>query len=57
MAIVAKGIGARHDPICQVPPKSGESGGTVRDLCWQRRDLTRDHSLGIVPDVRSGRCS
>jgi hypothetical protein len=30
---------------------------TVRDLCWQRRNLTRDHSLGIVPDVRSRRYS
>jgi hypothetical protein len=26
VAIVGKGIGARHDAICQVPPKSGDSG-------------------------------
>ena len=58
MAIVGKGTGARHDAICQAPPKSGESVATVRDLCWQRPDLARDHGrLGIVPDVRSGRCS
>ena len=25
VAIVGKGIGARHGAICQVPPKSGES--------------------------------
>ena len=25
MAIAGKGIGAQHDAICQVPPKSGES--------------------------------
>ena len=57
VAIVGKGMGARRDAICQVPPKSGESVGTVRDLCWQRPDLTLDHGLEIVPDVRSGRCS
>jgi len=26
VAIVGKGIAARHDEVCQVPPKSGESG-------------------------------
>jgi hypothetical protein len=26
VAIVGKGTGARHDAVCQVPPKSGEGG-------------------------------
>ena len=31
--------------------------GPYTSSACKRRDLTRDHSLGIVPDVRSGRCS
>ena len=54
MAIVGKGIGVQRDSICQVRPKSGESGRYGRDYCWQRGNLTRDHSLGIVPGRPAG---
>jgi hypothetical protein len=51
VAIVGKGRGARHDAVCQVPPKPGEVVATVRDPCWQHPDLARDHSHGIVAGV------
>ena len=47
--------GATQYVRCRRSP--AKAVGTVRDLCWQRPDLAWDHSLGIVPDVRSGRCS
>ena len=57
MAIVGKGIAARHDTVCEMPPKSGDAVATIRDRCWQCPDSTRDRGLGIFPNVRSGRCS
>ena len=58
MAIVGKGIGARHDAVCQDATEVRRKRSLRFVIsAGSARILTRDHSLGIVLDVRSGRCS
>jgi hypothetical protein len=47
-----KGIDARHETNVSRVRSPAKSADTIRDPCWQRPDLTWEHSLGLSPDVR-----
>jgi hypothetical protein len=55
--MVGKGIDARHEMNVSRARSPAEAADTIRDSCWQRPDLTWEHSLGLSPDARGGRCA
>jgi hypothetical protein len=55
--MAGKGIDARHETNVSRARSLAEAADTIREPCWQRRDLTWEHSLGLSPDVRGGRCA
>jgi hypothetical protein len=48
-------VAARRVAMMAAPGVRQERLDTVSDPCGQHPDLIRDHSPGVVPDVRSGR--
>ncbi len=46
--------GRAHDGTLTWPLTAAD---TIRDPCWQRPDLTWEHSLGLSSDARGGRCA
>jgi hypothetical protein len=55
--MAGKGIDARNETNVSRARSLAEAADTIRDLCWQRPDLTGEHSLGLSPDARGRRCA
>jgi hypothetical protein len=49
--MAGKGIDARHEMNASRAQSPAKAADTIRDPCWQRPDLTWEHSLGLSPDA------
>jgi hypothetical protein len=50
--MAGKGIDARRETNVSRARSPAKAAGTIRDPCWQRPDLTWEHSLGLSTDAR-----
>src|ERR1035441_9881634 len=50
--MAGKGTDARRETNVSRARSPAKAVGTIRDPCWQRPDLTWEHSLGLSTDAR-----